>query len=370
MFQQRHALLPEQTHDEAAREAFCSSLRKLFTMELWPGCRQVYRQHLEARFKEVNDREPETLREVTSLMNESFYFRSVGLLGRTAQEMLWDTVGESIERQIDTLNERAKPRDTDIGTVRTNPDLPIPRYVDAVDIHVMPGNFHTELSPDDTFAGALYDRGVHVFAYGGLGPRNDAYGDVIVELLKETYPDFKPRRILDVGCGIGSVTLPLAKAFPDAEVYGVDIGGPTIRYAHGRAESLGLRVHYSQQDMTAMDFEDGQFDLVVSMLVTHECPVPTLRAMFAEAHRVLAPGGVMMHDGVFSRPERSPIDQLLVSWFGSNANEPFAAGFHTLNFSKAFEEAGFSAETFFTHSRPPVYLKGQLPNINFIGAVK
>ena len=368
--QQPHAVLPTATHDEAAREGFCAALRKYFTTELFPGTRELYAAQLLPAFEAEHGRKPENLKEVTALMEGTYGYRATNLIGRTAQELVWDTVGESIERQLDTLDHNAKPRPDDLGTLKLNPALPIPRYVQAVDIHVMPGNFHTDRSNDDIYAGALYDRGVHVFAFGGLGECNDAYGHAIVAYLKEHFPDLKPRRILDVGCGIGSATLPLAQAYPDAQVHGIDIGAPMVRYAHGRAESLGVKAHFSQQDMTAMDFPDGHFDLVVSIIVTHEAPVPVLRQMMAEIHRVLAPGGVMLHDGSFNTTPPEPIDQLMMSWFGHNANEPFSFGFKRLDFGRTFEQAGFQRDKFFTGTRPPVYLQGHLPPITFIGAMK
>lgn len=371
MFQQQHAMLPVGTHDELSRQAFCASLRGFFTTELWPANREVYEGKLLPRFKaDHGGREPASHREVSDLMGSSYYYKASSLIGRTAQEMVWDVVGDSIERQIDALVERAKPKDSDLGTVRTNPDLPMPRYIEAVDIHVQPGNFHTELGQDDVFAGVLYDRGVHVFSYGGLGPRNENYGEAVAAMIKQQFPDLKPLRILDLGTGIGNIALPLARAFPEAEVHGVDIGAPMVRYSHARAESLGVKAHFSQQDAAHMDFPDGHFDVVVSMLLTHECPVPVLRHIFKEAHRVLKPGGFMMHDGMFKRPPRPPIEELLGNWFGPNANEPFSAGFRRLDFAEAFEQAGFAPHKFFTGSRPPVYLQGYLPDINFLGAVK
>ena len=122
--------------------------------------------------------------------------------------------------------------------------------------------------------------------------------------------------------------------------------------------------------MTALDFPDNHFDLVVSIIVTHEAPVPVLRQAMREIYRVLAPGGVMMHDGSFAKQPPEPIDQLLLSWFGSNANEPFSFGFKRMDFAQAFEDAGFARNQFFSGTRPAVYLQGQLPPITFIGAVK
>ena len=369
MFQERHALLPSETHDEAARYAFVSSLRKMFTVDLFPGMRTVYNERQRHAFEAKHGRTPATVREAKELMEDSFYYRGANVVGRAAQELLWDTVGESIERQLDTIDAAAKPTNHDLGTVRTDPDMEIPRYIDAVDIHVMPGNFHTELSDDDTYAGALYDRGVHVFSFGGLGPRNDGLGVAQAAFVKERFPDLKPKRILDMGCGPGFTTLPWKEAFPDAEVHGIDVGAPQVRYAHGRAEALGVPVHYSQQNATATDFPDGYFDIVVSMLVTHECPQPVIRGLFKEAHRLLAPGGVTFHDGGASYAS-DPFENLLTSWFGNNANEPFSAGFKSLDYDEAFLAAGFIRENLVRGTREPVYLKGQLPPISFVGAVK
>jgi SAM-dependent methyltransferase len=369
MFQQAHAALPKATHDEFAREEFCASLRKVFTTEFFPGTNDVYYDRVLPEFEAKHGHPPRTAQEVKRAMDENFYFRGVNVVGRATQELLWDTVGESIERQIDVLDEMAKPKVGELGTVRVNPDLEMPRYMESVDIHVMPGNFHTELSKDDVLAGALYDRGVYVFAFGGLGEKNDGLGQAEALLIRERYPDFKPRRILDVGCGPGFTTLPWKEHFPDAEVHGIDLGAPQIRYAHARAEALGVEAHFSQQNGAQTDFPDGHFDLITSMLVTHECPAPVIRGLFKEAHRLLAPGGIMLMDGGAAKPN-DPYVELMMNWFGMNANEPFSAGYKALDYPKAVAEAGFKPDRYFTAQRDPVYLKGQLPPISFFGAIR
>ena len=369
MFQEQHAALPGATHDEFAREEFCSALRKMFTTELFPGSADVYYKQQLPAFEAKNGRSPATAQEVKKVTDESFYFRGANVIGRAVQELVWDTVGESIERQLDDLNERAKPKPTDLGTLRLNPEMEMPRYIEAVDIHVMPGNFHTESRPNDVYAGALYDRGVHVFAFGGLGGRNDGLGVAQAEVIRERFPDFKPKRILDLGCGPGFTTVPWKEYFPDAEVHGIDVGAPQVRHAHARAEAMGVEIHYSQQNGADTDFPDGYFDLVASMLVTHECPVPVIKGLFKEAHRILAPGGIMLMDGGMAMPN-DPFVQMTTSWFGMNANEPFAIGFKGLDYPKAVAEAGFAPERYFTAQRDPVYLKGQLPPISFFGAIR
>lgn len=369
MFQEAHAALPRANHDEAARQGFVAAMRKRFTTKLWPGNRALYEEQLLPRFVARHGREPASVAEARALLDDTFHFRAGSLFGRAAQELLWDTVGESIERQLDDLIERAKPRPDASGSLRLNPDLEIPRYIRQVDIHAMPGNFHTEIRDDDIYAGALYDRGVHVFAYGGLGDRNDGLGRTAVSYVQEAFPDFAPRRILDLGCGPGFTTLPWKEAFPQAEVHGVDVGAPMVRYAHARAESLGVPVHFSQQDAAHLDFPDGHFDLVVSLLVTHEMPAPHIRAMFRECHRVLAKGGRMIHDGGYP-PLTRPIDAIMSNWFNENANEPFAVGLRRFDNDAEMVAAGFSPDKVFRGQKAAAYLQGQLPPVCVVGAQK
>ncbi len=369
VFQQRHDQLPQQTHDEFAREEFCGSLRKMFTTELWPANREIYTKERLPSFVSEKGRAPQTFPEVRDWMEDSFYFRSTNAVGRAAQELLWDTVGESVERQLDTLIEKSKPRKGDLGTIRVNPDLKMPRYIEAVDIHVMPGNFQTDLSSDDVFAGALYDRGVYVFAFGGLGKTNADLGLATALFTQEKFPNLKPKRILDMGCGPGFTTLPWKDIYPDAEVYGIDIGAPQVRYGHGRAEALGKAIHYSQQDAAHTDFPDGYFDIVSSLLVTHEMPGPHIKAIYKECNRLLAPGGITLHDGGLAYPS-DPFDILMNSWFGMHANEPFSNAYKTMDHDQAMIDAGFAKDKIFHGQREAVYLKGQLPPVHFVGAIK
>jgi SAM-dependent methyltransferase len=367
--QMQHSMLPEATHDEFARENFAATMRKFFTEEIFPGNRVLYNEHLKPAFEQQHHRAPTTRNEVKELFNESYYYRAGSLLGRATQELMWDVVGESVERQLDALKARM-PAGKTLGSLRVAPSLAIPPYVDAVDIHVMPGNFHTELGENDIYAGALYDRGVHVFAYGGLGERNQALGESFVAFFKKTFPGMKPKRILDMGCGVGFSTVPFKDAFPDAEVHGVDIGAPMVRYAHARAEALGSAIHYSQQDAAHTQFSDGYFDLVFSELLHHELPAKFIEGTIAESYRLLSPGGVMFHDGVRPRSETEVLQQFLSGWFTSNINEPFTNSIYDIDFEALCLKAGFKRGELFVGEIEPVYLKGHLPPIKFRGAVK
>lgn len=365
-----HGMLPARDHDEALRERCVATMRRYFTAELVPGNRRLYDHRLLPGFIAREGRPPETGKEVQALLEPTFYYRASSLFGRATQELLWDTVGETIDRQLPALVERARPGADALGTLVIPAEIDLPDYVTGVDIHVMPGSFHTELVEDDVFAGALYDSGGFTFAYGSRGPYNENLGRLVVAMLKARFPDFRPRRILEMGCGAGASTLPLKEGWPEAEVHAIDIGAPMVRYAHARAESLGVPIHFSQQDAAHTDFPDGHFDLVLSIIVNHEMPLKVIQAMMRECYRLLAPGGITLHDGWLpgDRPPADAYQQFMSQWFARHNNEPFGKGYDPV---RDFTAAGFAREDMFSGTpRGDDYLKGQLAAHSYVGAVK
>ena len=366
-----HAVLPHTRHDEQAREDYAASLRRFFTEEIYSKNRELLTESVLPEFEKKHHRPPASRRDVKEAMEDTFFYRGGSALGRAAQEYLWDVVGETVERQLGTLVRRARPRNTSTCTLTLDPSLEMPAYIEAVDIHVMPGNFQTEIAQDDVFAGALYDHGVHVFSYGGLGEFNGGYGHSVSQFLRQRFPHLAPRRILEIGCGSGHATLPMADTWPDAEYHAIDVGAPMLRYAFGRADSLGKSIHFSQQNGTATNFPDDHFDLVFSVIVHHECPVDVIEANLKECHRILKPGGLMLHDGSLTQRHDNPVQKFLSSWFSYNINEPFSGAYMGMDFAAACVQAGFAAEDVFSFpAHEAVYLKGQLPPPDYRGAIK
>ncbi len=364
-----HDMLPQPTHDELARENLVRSLRHFLNEDLYPLNRAVYDSQVAPAYAKQHGHAPADPQEVKAAYFDHPFFRTVLAVYRTTQEMLWDDVGETVERQLPALIDRARGYRAATGTLRLDPDLEIPDYVRAVDIHVMPGNFQTEIATDDVFAGALYDRGVNAFAMSALGPYNESVANLTIDFIKAEFPELKPRRILDLGCTVGHSTLPYKAAFPDAEVHGLDVGAPMVRYAHARAEAMGVPAHFSQQDARHTDFPAGSFDLIVSHLLIHEMPQPSIKATLAECHRLLSAGGVMVHHDGFGL-RKDPFDDFFNYWINVYNNEPFSRGSVTLDFKQAAAEAGFRDQDIFVGGRKPAYLKQFIGMTGLKGAVK
>ena len=99
-------------------------------------------------------------------------------------------------------------------------------------------------------------------------------------------------RVLDVGCGVGSITVGLAQAVGTGEVHGIDMEESQIEMAATVAQSQNQdNVFFQVADALALPFDDNYFDVVhCHGILTH---VPDTAALLKESRRVLKPGGVI-----------------------------------------------------------------------------
>lgn len=99
-------------------------------------------------------------------------------------------------------------------------------------------------------------------------------------------------RVLDCGCGPGSITLGIAERIAPATVVGVDGGASQIECALAGAAAAGLRnTEFQVGDCYALPFPDASFDRVFSHALLEHLTDPA-RAI-AELWRVLRPGGII-----------------------------------------------------------------------------
>jgi ubiquinone/menaquinone biosynthesis C-methylase UbiE len=130
--------------------------------------------------------------------------------------------------------------------------------------------------------------------------------------------------------------VPLAHAFPKAEVIGVDLSEPCLKLAAVDAKGVP-NVSFRQADARQTGLNE-KFDLVTSTMLLHELPGEAVDATLAETRRLLAPGGVSIH--LDFRTE-DPFWQFIMYGHGQRNNEPFLEPLIRMDLAAAYRKAGF-----------------------------
>ena len=346
MSKQKHSMQPKPSHDESVRQDFVTDLRAYLTDEIYSLITPYYEKKIEPDFIQANERKPEDKSEVKSLMLNDRGYQSWSLLQRLSQQMMFTSVIDTVERNLDTMIDDLDNHQS-IGSLDIDESLDIPRYLTAYDIHQQPGGYHSENIEKDISAGAVYDISLPIYSRNAMGEENDLLAQAIIRYIDDHLKTFQPQEIMDMGCGIGNSTLPFSKKYPDSKVIGVDVALPCLRYAHARANALGVEAHFSQQNVEKTSYDPESFDLVTSTLLLHETSHDAVPKIIQECFRLLKPGGWMIHLDVypFHKKEDDPLYDFLKDWEVINNNENFSGALRNMNMRKIIEDAGFSSET-------------------------
>lgn len=340
--------------DDKARRAFVSALRRHVLEDLAGSMRADFNSRVAKQVPAGGW----SAERVHQSMRSRDSFRFYSALRTCSQDLLYQTVRGPIERSSAALvNEairlaRRGARSGAGGSLTLDPGLPVPRSVSAIDIHLMPGSYHTEYGADDLTMGAVYEQRLAISTFGVFGPNLDDIGQSIARFMRLRHPRWRPQRILDLGCTVGHNTGAWKDVFPAAEVHGIDVSAPCLRYAHARACLQRRAVHYRQMNAESLDYPDGNFDLVFSSMFLHELPRGSLARVFCEAHRVLRPGGLMLHMELPPATQLSPYDSFQLDWDGYYNNEPFYRAFRACDPRRLVSEAGFASTRYVQHVVP------------------
>jgi SAM-dependent methyltransferase len=264
-------------------------------------------------------------------------------LSVTTQRIMWDRVMRIFHGNEDYyLAQMEKADKVGPGSLELNPTMAIPdscRY----EVHCQPGGY-----VGDPLGGWVYHYAVTLGFRMGTAYHDETH-------FAHSQGHQKPadgvvRRVLDIGCGPGQSTTALKFRFPKAEVWGIDVGGPLVRYAHLRAQQLRLDVNFAQRLAEDLKFPSGHFDMVTDSILFHEVSGASMPKIIAEVYRVLRPGGTFSHGDIATNGNpRAPLPQTVMakasaySTYRTN-EEPWWLEFIDSDFPGLLRQAGFKVD--------------------------
>lgn len=98
-------------------------------------------------------------------------------------------------------------------------------------------------------------------------------------------------KILDFGCGTGTLTIMIKEFLPEANVSGIDVDIQILNKAIAKAEQEGLDIFLIDYDGSNFPFPHNRFDNIVSCLVFHHLDTDKKRQILGECFHVLKQGG-------------------------------------------------------------------------------
>ena len=98
-------------------------------------------------------------------------------------------------------------------------------------------------------------------------------------------------RVLDIGCGTGTLAVLARRLHPGVEVVGLDPDPKALARARRKAERAGVPIQFDQGFADELPYPDASFDRVFSSLMLHHLGSEVKQRTLAEVRRVLKPGG-------------------------------------------------------------------------------
>jgi len=342
---QSHAALAKLHHDDRVRFNVCAGINGFLAQHLLPGVRRAAETRVEPALQANLGRPAADRHEYRRELERDPTWQVWSRMRRSNMEMSQQMARLAVLPQLPTLVRICRELNAKSDRLQLDPTFTPPNYLTRLHSHLMPGGYVAELTEDDVAAGAAYELGVYATLGGKSGPASDRAGRATLAWLREHRPGWSPARILDLGCGIGANTAVLARAFPEAEIVGVEAGAAMLRHGAARAASLGLdNMRFVQGDIEDPPLGEQRFDLIISLMVLHETSRSGMQRIFEVSQRHLAAGGLTFHLEQPPYRDKPLLEQCLRDWDGRYNNEAFWSSMHDTDMAEQLRRAGFAAQ--------------------------
>ncbi len=251
-------------------------------------------------------------------------------------------IGVNWLEEVQTL--QARDWQTDLAKVQ-NPKLSYPEYYLR--------SFHAYETGNLSWEAAFEVESAAYAVHAKIWPDAGAQGD---RKLRQSYHDIlkrqisnEPQDILDLGCSVGMSTFALQKVYPHAKITGLDLSPYFLAVAQYRSQQRHATINWIHALAESTGLSDASFDLISIFLVCHELPQAATRQIFAEARRLLRPGG---HLAIMDMNPKSEVHKKMPPYILTllKSTEPYLDEYFSLDIEQVLIEAGFNAPTITANS--------------------
>lgn len=230
-------------------------------------------------------------------------------------------------------------------TLEVKPGYEVPEYVRDVEIHRTTGGWDGH-----EYMGFIHGELIHRHYVAKTFP-----GDIFAQRRRvlDELPDRDFPRILEMGASSGHYTRGIQDKFPNSQITGVDTSVRFLEQAQRVANEHGWpwRLIVAPGEDTGLP--SGSFDLVTSYILLHEIPERVIRGVFAEAFRVLAPGGYVLMTDVTPYWAQDRMSEFWADWMALHGGEPYWRESASLKLDELCREIGFvHAKTYGLGGKP------------------
>lgn len=336
-----HDLMPKTDHDGMSRRLAVLAMKRAVGRVLQPALMTSYEADIKPAEEARLGRSIESAGDFRDTLKATPLYRLWSSVNRASQHRMWSMIADQIDADYDRIAATAETLPAS-ASLEEPEGFEAPAYICAADIHCQPGGYLLDRFKGDLGAGLLYEMGGNIYALGQDIGAKDSKAQRIINFIQETFPELTPKRILELGCSAGAQTSYYPAAFPEAEVHAADVSPAMLRYAKARADALGAPVKFHLADAGHLPFADASFDLIVSHNMLHETAANHQAKVMQECERLLAPGGLCLHQDVAVQTAHlPPFIQFLSEWQKENNGEPFWLDYANADVPALLMEAGF-----------------------------